>query len=561
MSKPQGRLARRYRVMWDQNHGFESAHNPPMAPETVAAAHLGFFEGTPVDACAEGIGPDAGYVCAFPSRKTRMEYLVERYERGAALGDVRYWRHAENLKRTWAAGLDPLALQVEEARRLGIDFWFRLSMNDWHHVDSAAGTVYRLGGSRFYEERTDLLIGADGAAGWRDHPSLQAPLTWMQDFAHEEVRALRRDIALEVCERYDCAGFLFDFMRVPGYFRFGEERRNAPLLTRMMRETRAGLDEIGRAKGRALGLAVRLPPTVDGAHRLGIDIETWIDDHLVDVVVTSPFFAQDTEHDAAEWTPLVRESPVYLLAALEEGYLAGHTDGHNRWFYNPPLMTPMSIEMVRALAARHHRAGVDGLYVFNWFGTTPTYDYDLAPALDDIADAERLRYLDKRYLVMRSSESFPNCLRARRDLPLTITGDPAPLSFDIADDPAAAGDLVRSVRLLLHVANATVADELEVRMAGEAGAAPLQVVNPMAPGVRQDPLSAWFIYDLRGAPPRAGVNRFTVRALRRNPRTAGELPLTVEDAELEIGYEGSRSGRLPPHGATADVPELGLPVS
>ena len=561
MSKPQGRLPRRYRVMWDQNHGYESMHNPPMAPETHASGHLGYFEGTPVDACAEGIGPDAGYVCAFPSQKTRMEYLVERYERGATLGDVRYWRHAENLKRTWAAGHDPLGLQVEEAHRLGVDFWFRLSMNDWHHFDTDAGKVYRLGGSRFYEERTDLLIGKEGAAGWKDHPLLQAPLTWMQDFAHEEVRALRRDIALEVCERYDCTGFLFDFLRIPGYFRFGEERRNAHLLTQMVRETRAGLDEIGRTKGRELGLAVRLPPTLDGTHRLGIDIEDWIDDHLVDVVVTSPFFPQDTEHDAADWVPLVRNSPVHLLAAIEEGYLAGHNDGHNRWWYDPPLMTPLSIEMVRAVAARHHRAGVDGIYVFNWFGTLPTYNQDLVPALDDIADPERLRYLDKRYLVMRSSKSFPNCLDTERTLPLTITGDPAPLTFDIVDDVAGAGDLVRSVRLLLHVANATIADELEVRMEGPDGGTTLQVVNPMVPGVRQDPRTAWFLYDLRSSPPRAGVNRFTVRARRRNQRTASELPLTVEDAELEIGYEGSRGGRLPAHGATADVPSLGLPVS
>ena len=354
---------------------------------------------------------------------------------------------------------------------------------------------------------------------------------------------------------------MFDFLRIPGYFRFGEERRNAHLLTQMVRETRAGLDEIGRTKGREIGLAVRLPPTLDGTRRLGIDIEDWIDDHLVDMVVTSPFFPQDTEHDAAEWVPLVRNSPVHLLAALEEGYLAGHNDGHTRWWYDPPLMTPLSIEMVRAVAARHHRAGIDGIYVFNWFGTLPTYNQDLVPALDDIADPERLRYLDKRYLVMRSSQSFPNCLDTERALPLTITGDPAPLTFDIVDDVAGAGDLVRSVRLLLHVANATIADELEVRMEGPGGATTLQVVNPMVPGVRQDPRTAWFIYDLRSSPPRAGVNRFTVRARRRNQRTADELPLTVEDAELEIGYEGTRGGRLPAHGATADVPSLGLPVS
>ena len=177
---------------------------------------------------------------AFKSQKTRMEYLVDRYERGAALGDLRYFNHAENLKQSWQAGIDPLAIHVEEARRIAVDPWFRISMNDWHHVDSSTGSVYRLGGSAFYEERLDLLIGKEGAAGWSEHPSLEQTMTWLQDFAHDEVRAMRRDIAIEVCERYDCTGFLFDFMRVPGYFRFGEERDNAHLITRMLRETRAG---------------------------------------------------------------------------------------------------------------------------------------------------------------------------------------------------------------------------------------------------------------------------------------------------------------------------------
>ena len=243
-------------------------------------------------------------------------------------------------------------------------------------------------------------------------------------------------------------------------------------------------------------MAVRLPPTVDGTRRLGIDIEDWIDDHLVDIVVTSPFFPQDFEHDAAEWVALARSSPVYLLAAIEEGYMAGHNDGHNRWWYDPPLMTPMSLDMVRGMAARHHRAGVDGLYVFNWFGTLPTYDQDLVPALDEIADPERLRYLDKRYLVMRSTTSFPNCLDTERTLPLTITGDPAPLAFDVVEDVAGLGDVVHSVRLLLHVANPTIADELEVCMEGPDGPTALPQANPMEPGVRQDPRTAWFIYDL-----------------------------------------------------------------
>jgi len=183
---------------------------------------------------------------------------------------------------------------------------------------------------------------------WSHSPDLLHVLPWMQDFAHDEVRALQRDIALEVCERYDSAGFLFDFMRVPAFFRFGEERKNAHLMTKMIRQTREGLDEIARTKGRRLGLAVRVPPTVDGTVRMGLEVDTWIEDHLVDIVVTSAFFAQDTEHDAGEWVRLGADSPVRIMPAIEEGYLAGHSDGFNRWFYNPPVMTPLSVDMIRA---------------------------------------------------------------------------------------------------------------------------------------------------------------------------------------------------------------------
>ena len=535
--KPKGRLPRAYRLMWDQNHPYQSHYHPPMLPETIAQAHLGYFAGTPVDANVCALGPDAGYVTAFKSQKTRMEYLVDRYERGAVLGHVRYWRHGENLRRSLAAGVDPLEVQLLESQRLGVDHWFRLSMNDWHHFDAkSAGAVYRLGGSEFYETRPDLLIGEAGAAGWADHPHLHRVMPWMQDFAHDEVRALRRDIALEVCERYDCVGFLFDFMRMPVCFAYGKERQNAHLLTQMIRETREGLDEISRARGKPLGLAVRVPPTIDGCTRAGMDVAAWVSDHLVDVVVTCPLFAQDTEHDAGEWVVLGGATPVQIVAGLEEGYLAGHNDGFNRWFYEPPLMTPLRMDMIRGLAARHHARGVDGLYLFNWFAAAVTYDSYLLPALDDLAAPERLRFMDKRYLLMRSTEQFPNCLEVSRQIPAQLEDDGSPLelTFDVADEVADAADLVHAARLLLNVLNLTVADELEVTFNGQR----VELINPMEPGTLVNPQSSrvWRIYDLSRALPRLGANSVTVAATVRNRRMDGELPLSIQDAEVEISY-------------------------
>ena len=551
--KPAGRLGRHYRVMWDINHNFESSFHPPTAPETVAMAQFGEFVGTPVDAYVTGIGPDAGYVTAFKSKKTQMEYLVDRYERGAVLGDIRYFNHAENLKHSWLAGVDPLEIHVLEAGRIGVDCWFRISMNDWHHVDSNAGKVYRLGGSRFYEENPQLMIGKDGAAGWSDYPAHQSVMEWLQDYAHDEVRALRRDTAIEVCERYDCAGFLFDFMRVPGYFRFGEERQNAHLITEMLRETRAALDEIGKTRGRHVGLAARAPTSIDGATRLGLDVGEWVAEELVDVLVTTPFFAQDMEHDSAEWVKLGRDSRVTIMGGLEEGYLTGHTDGHQRWYYKPPMMNGLTVEQLRGLAARHHTRGVDGLYVFNWFGSALTYGsaHDLpAKLLDDVASEERLRYKDKTFALMRSNESFPNCLPTQRQIPCRVTTDTTTLSFDVADDPGAAVEMLRSCRLLFHINNMSVVDRLEVRLNGQE----LPLINPIEPGTRWGTYGQWQIYDLIAELPNAGANTVTVRATRLNERAADELPMSIEDAEIEIRYEWptgnvahgpSRSAHLP----------------
>ena len=93
-----------------------------------------------------------------------------------------------------------------------------------------------------------------------------------QDFTHPEVRQLRLNVAEEVSERYDVVGFEYDFMRCPGYFKYGEEEANTPLMTQLIRDTRSMLDRIGEKKGKVLGLSVRVPNTIEGALRLGLDV-------------------------------------------------------------------------------------------------------------------------------------------------------------------------------------------------------------------------------------------------------------------------------------------------
>ena len=160
--KPRGRLARNYRLTWVDDSGFTaSAINPPVSPARLAHLMVGGLAGTPVDAFVATVGQCAGYTLSYPTRVDGMEFLVDRLNAGAMLGGGVQWRGAENLRRLWADGHDPVRIVMDEAHRLGMDFWLQLRMNDWHHVDSE-GKVYRLIGSDHYENHPELLIGAEG---------------------------------------------------------------------------------------------------------------------------------------------------------------------------------------------------------------------------------------------------------------------------------------------------------------------------------------------------------------------------------------------------------------
>lgn len=525
------RRVRRYRVMWDQNAGQEMFYHPPISAERIAQAHFGFFQGRPVDAYVGAMGSNAGFTVGWPTQVEGAEFIVDRMQRGARVGDLKLWRHAEHLRLAFAAGIDPEAVKVREAKRIGVDFWFRLAMNDWHHWGADADDA-NLWSGEFFAEHPEYLIGEDGAAGWPKN--LWNVLRFFQDYAHREVRDLRRDLAFEACERYDVDGFLCDFMRCPGYFKRGAEQAGMPLMTDLMRQMRAGLDRIGDARGRPIGFAARVPNTIAGSERLGLDVRSWVRDGLVDLLVPSCFFGQDVEEDVSEWVELTASTDVQVYPAIEEGYLAGDADD-KRWFIRTPIMTRMTNEMTRAIAARHLAKGVPGLYVFNYFGTAPTYNYDNRDALDDIGSLLRLECKDKTYVVMRSHDSFPNCLRTERQIPAVLGSRPLPITIEVADDARGKADRLSGCRLRVHLQNMTVYDQVEVRLNGEL----LECATPQRPGAYCMRWTGrdWFEYDLSDHLPRRGRNEVTLRMAKRNERLAAEFAITVEDVELELRYE------------------------
>lgn len=533
------RFNKKYRIMWNQNGGDEANYHPPMSPEKYVQAFLGHFEGTQVDAFVSGLGWCSGYQVIYPTEVEGMEFVVDRLESDVPLGSVKDWQYAQNVRLIWEAGHDPIQLRLDEARRLGIDYWAHIHMNDWHHLEVLDGSR-NIMSSRFHEERTELLLGEEGVAGLPK--DLQVAMRWFQDYRHDEVRKLRLDLAVEACTRYDLDGFQYDFMRVPGFFPHGQEKACWPIMTELMRETRAAIDEIADARGRPLGFAARVPNTIDGAERLGLDVRTWVSEGLIDILVPATLYVADLEEDITEWVELAEGTGIQIVPTIEAGYRAGHTGGISRAHYSTPAILPLDPEMINAVAARHWRNGADGIYLFNFFASSSTYGLDTRPALDTIGNPLRIKYKNKKYVVARSQpgfvlrdrdQTFPNCLRTERQIPVELTNDAVEITIDVADDLAEAGQRVAAVELSLLIANLTIEDELVVSL----NDAPIEARNALQPGGFHQRTAVWQRFDLEEeALPLQGSNRVSVSVSRRNERLQREIPLELTDVELRIRY-------------------------
>ncbi len=85
------------------------------------------------------------------------------------------------------------------------------------------------------------------------------------DYARAEVREYFAGLVREACERYDVDGIDLDWLRMPFFFRFGEERRNVPLMNDFVRRVADIVRAAGRRRGRPIVLAMRVPDSPERA--------------------------------------------------------------------------------------------------------------------------------------------------------------------------------------------------------------------------------------------------------------------------------------------------------
>lgn len=275
-----------------------------------------------------------------------------------------------------ADGTDPLRANVEFARENGFEIFWSNRMNDTHDAAHRVDKPYYLW-TKFKENNPQFLFGDIGER-------LPNGRWSSVDFTHQEVRNLCVQFFKEVCDNYDVDGVELDFLRHFELFKnvgWGgvASQEQLDMLTDMVSQIRKVTEEAGMKRGNPILVLTRVPTSPEYAKRVGVDIERWIDEGLVDIVVGSCYFRLDFWENFAK---LGKDKNVKIYAGLSE----------SRVREEHPLLVRQQNSVFRARASAVWEAGLDGMYSFNEYNTRVKY-------LSEIGDMDKLKKTNNLYFV------------------------------------------------------------------------------------------------------------------------------------------------------------------
>lgn len=506
--------------------GWIMGHGPdPLTPEIINERMVSTYEGAPVDAVS-WCGSNSE-VCDYETD------FGERIGDGSApLVEERDRWSRRNLDHLVEIAGGPMTEICRQFRAAGLAFLPSVRMNSHYSVPWGAA---RFGD--FRREHADWLIG--GPDEVIPAPTVELGIRRGLDYRHPAVREYMLGMLCELVERFDVDGVELDYMRHPAFFRVDEGRACAYLMTDFLRRVRARFDEVGAQKGWGFDLLVRVPPTLDDALRLGLDVCAWMRERLVDHVVAGGGF-------------IPFETPVheFVDAARDTGCrVYGSFEG---------LRPALDEEVLRGIAARCWDAGVDGLYLFNYYRTPREWKQRV---LGDLMERGRLPRLRKRYELdhsdrVRGKEGHGAAFHHAHplvSLPVileeTLAGGGAGLRIEVADDvetaaaegqlgPCALGFGLHGLRAddVLEVAVNGVVLAEEVRRSAAGWTATVYDGADLGGMVEQCTEGEWIEFDLPAPPLRSGANEVRVRLRKGSDEVPRTETIRLVEVRLTVDY-------------------------
>ena len=325
----------------------------PLTREAIYAQMLDAIKGTEVDTVS---------FCPFSvgHRLATRSLVTDVHTARAALDKNR------NLTpELLALGTDTLQLAVEFCRKNNFKVWANFRVNDIHD------SWYKQWMYGIKVAHPEQLNGTE------DNPPTFGSWTSF-NFALPVVRNRARAICEELMSHYDVDGLEMDFYRFPVFFKSvawggSASEEECAAMTQMMRDIRADADRIGRARGRYMVVAARVPDSAPVAKDAGLDIEQWMKEGLIDIFIAGGDGGYYTTYAGA--VALGHKYGAKVFPSVDTSWMGGERS---------------RIPAFTAQSAAALNAGADGLFYFNMF-YAQKYIPQMRRSLDD------LRLRDKTY--------------------------------------------------------------------------------------------------------------------------------------------------------------------
>lgn len=406
-------------------------------------------------------------------------------------------------------GTDTLKAVTDFAHANQMEPWWSMRMNDTHDVAHKPEVPYFLF-PQLKVDHPEWLVG---------DPVKRTPHgRWSSvDYARPEIRELAFRFVEEVCRNYDVDGVELDFFRHLCYFKSVATGGKAnpeevAAMTDLMRRIRAMTEAIGLERKRPILVAMRLPDSTAFSLESGLDLETWLKEGLMDLLITTDYFRLNP------WTysvALGHQHNIKVYPALTDPRVLGET-----------RFKRASESAYRARAAAAWASGADGLYLFN------LYDIDRkSPLWTQLGDLQKLAFADKLYF-LTDVDGKPTSWLAKgnqhQTIPILTPTAPVNLSTQeafttqlmIADDPDAAAREGYEATTTLHLDLPGIDDAKRVTVSLNGQALPAGKVN-----------DGWIDWPLSPNQWRKGINDIAV-SLQPIATTTGDRWTLVWDGSL-----------------------------
>ena len=294
----------------------------------------------------------------------------------------------ESLQQLLNKGINPLASVMQYAHSIGLKFFLYQRMGAF----AAFPPFDEVFGSRFYQEHPEYRCQtADGRGVMR------------LSMAYPEVRSYMVSILQEAAE-FGIDGVNLNFKRgapfvvydpplVEGFRKqYGHDPRQldewdktwleyrSGAVTQLMRELRQALDRVGARLGKRLEIAATTQPSPAECLFFGLDLQTWINEGLVDNLLPMGFSHGGPEVDLEYFLGLTRGTACRFHPFLPVGKQprnGGYVD------------VGASASSIRSMALKYFDQGVDGLSV--WDSHALDVRSGLGPVMRRLGHIDELR--------------------------------------------------------------------------------------------------------------------------------------------------------------------------